>query len=228
MSESHSECLDPCPVIALREPVEEVAALLRWLQFGLLRHPGLVRPLVRSLIAEGTRFAETEAGREWNDRIEGSDMIKEMRTYWGVVDRSALWSRNGTGRCDHCADRRLHDRPPAGAIGSGPGRCLSRRSELVTDPLLYGSRKQFSFGDDCLPALLGVLALPARLRAIVDLQVSAARAEAEVPLPKDLRCFVLGLASLLDQLSQRIDQEVGDPRRPPSGAPGRRPTSPVA
>jgi hypothetical protein len=70
------------PVITIREPVEDVARLLRSLQALLMKHPVAARAAIRVLVAEGRAFAETDEGRRWRQRLDRSDAMRTVRTFW--------------------------------------------------------------------------------------------------------------------------------------------------
>lgn len=82
MSASPAPNDEASPVIRIAEPTQEIARLLRLLQAALMTHPFAVRGAVDALVAEGRAFAETEAGRAWRRRLEGSSVLREARTLW--------------------------------------------------------------------------------------------------------------------------------------------------
>jgi hypothetical protein len=63
-------------------PDEEVLAVLRELQFVLLKHPVAAQAALRALVAEGRRFACTEEGRVWKERLAGSPLVRRGQTLW--------------------------------------------------------------------------------------------------------------------------------------------------
>lgn len=66
---------------------DELLALLRELQFVLLKHPVAAQAALRALVREGRRFAGTEEGQAWKTRLAGSPLVRRGQTLW---DGSAL------------------------------------------------------------------------------------------------------------------------------------------
>jgi hypothetical protein len=67
------------PLIELRDPTRLEVDLLHQLQRVLLIHPVACQAAFTALVAEGRRFAETDEGRVWRDRLIGSALLREVR-----------------------------------------------------------------------------------------------------------------------------------------------------
>ena len=75
------------PRIELRNPAPLEVDLVHQLQRVLLMHPVACQAAFTALVAEGRRFAETEEGRQWRDRLVGSALMRDVRL---VFDLSTL------------------------------------------------------------------------------------------------------------------------------------------
>ena len=75
------------PRIELRNPAPLEVDLVHQLQRALLMHPVASQAAFTALVAEGRRFAETEEGRQWRDRLIGSALLRDVRL---VFDLSTL------------------------------------------------------------------------------------------------------------------------------------------
>lgn len=80
----------PLPRIAIRDPEDGLARVLREAQYVLLRHPVAAQAVFAALVAEGRRFTETEEGRAWRRRLAGSDLIRRGRVVWEVLSLKML------------------------------------------------------------------------------------------------------------------------------------------
>jgi len=67
------------------EPEDELARIIWRAQVVLLKHPVAARAAFRVVAAEGRRFAETEEGAQWKERLAGSDLIRRGRSVWEVA-----------------------------------------------------------------------------------------------------------------------------------------------
>jgi len=76
------------------EPEDELSRLLVELGWLTLRHPAAARSAVRALIAEGRRFAATEEGQKWRDRIAGSELVRRVQLIWDIGTWGALDSED--------------------------------------------------------------------------------------------------------------------------------------
>jgi hypothetical protein len=70
--------------LLLDEPADELSRLLTELRWLTLRHPIAARHAVRALIAEGRRFAATDEGRAWKQRLAGSELVHRGQLIWDV------------------------------------------------------------------------------------------------------------------------------------------------
>ena len=84
---SHEPSGADLPRIELRDPAPIELELLRSLQVALLTHPVACQAAFTALVAEGRRYAETEDGREWRDRLVHSALLRDLRL---VFDLSTL------------------------------------------------------------------------------------------------------------------------------------------
>lgn len=79
---------DGLPRFALRAAALDPLAVLQKLQGVLLAHPVAAQAAFAALIAEGRRFAETPAGRSWQQLLVGSPLLRRARAPW---DAATLW-----------------------------------------------------------------------------------------------------------------------------------------
>ncbi|MEM7152798.1 MAG: hypothetical protein AAF799_08145 [Myxococcota bacterium] len=79
-----AESSEAPPVFHLRGD-DELASLLRRFQMLLLEHPVAAQRLFGAFVAEGRRFAETEEGRAWQNRLQSSELVHRARVAWDVV-----------------------------------------------------------------------------------------------------------------------------------------------
>ena len=75
------------PRIALGDPAAIEVHLVHRLQRLLLMHPVACQAAFTALVAEGRRFADTDEGRGWRDRLTRSDLLRQVRL---VFDLSTL------------------------------------------------------------------------------------------------------------------------------------------
>ena len=75
------------PPAETEDPVEAGAAAL---QRAALVHPLAARAVAGALIAEGTAYAETDEGRAWIARLEGSRLLGRARQLWSVLGLDRL------------------------------------------------------------------------------------------------------------------------------------------
>jgi hypothetical protein len=78
------------PTLALRPDDDDLQEVLRELQFLLLKHPVAAQGAFAALVAEGRRFARTPAGKQWEARLRGSDLVRRGRVVWEVVTMKML------------------------------------------------------------------------------------------------------------------------------------------
>ena len=70
--------------LLFEEPADELSQLLGELRWLTLRHPVAARNAVRALVEEGKQFGATEAGREWRERLRGSELVQRGQVLWDV------------------------------------------------------------------------------------------------------------------------------------------------
>ena len=83
------------PRVELREPESTELALLRSLQRALLTHPVASQAAFTALVAEGRRFATTEEGRVWQERLVQSALLKRARLVFDLTTLGLLEERAG-------------------------------------------------------------------------------------------------------------------------------------
>lgn len=69
---------------------DDVARLVTCAHAVLLKHPIASRAAFRALVAEGRRFAETDAGRGWKERLEASDLVERARSVFEIASLGML------------------------------------------------------------------------------------------------------------------------------------------
>jgi hypothetical protein len=115
----------PLPRVVVGQ-VDDPSALLRELQFLLLRHPMAMQGLVRALIAEGRRFAETPAGERWRPRLVRSELVRRGR---------ALWEASALGMVEERSATAL----PSALLDAVLGALTTAEPEAMLDELLQGA-----------------------------------------------------------------------------------------
>lgn len=73
---------DEVPHFDLDEPDDRLEGLLRRAQLGLIQHPVASQAIIRSLVAEGRRFAETAEGAALRSDLAGSELVQRGRAVW--------------------------------------------------------------------------------------------------------------------------------------------------
>jgi hypothetical protein len=68
-------CEDP-------ERHEELDHVLRETQRIIFKYPIAAQAVIAAFAAEGRRFAETDEGREWRERLERSELYRRGREIW--------------------------------------------------------------------------------------------------------------------------------------------------
>lgn len=86
---------DPLALLELiaNEPEDELTRVLWQAHLLLVKHPVAARAAFRALAAQGRRFAETNEGAQWKERLAGSELIQRGRSVWelatlGMLDES--------------------------------------------------------------------------------------------------------------------------------------------
>lgn len=72
------------PRLVLREPDDELAALLRSAQRLLIRYPAAAQAVFRAFVAEGRAFAATPEGSRLREELAGSELVRRGRVVWEV------------------------------------------------------------------------------------------------------------------------------------------------
>lgn len=96
MSAGAEEAALPTLVLPPDEPPDPVALALGHLQELALRHPVAMQALFRSFVAEGRRFAGTEEGSRWAERLARSDLVRQGRVAWDGLTLNAFDDRDDT------------------------------------------------------------------------------------------------------------------------------------
>lgn len=76
--------------LLFEQPADELSKLLGELRWLTLRHPVAARKAVRALVEEGKQFAATEEGKEWRERLRGSELVQRGQVLWEVGTWGAL------------------------------------------------------------------------------------------------------------------------------------------
>ena len=87
---------EPTLVLRDEQPEDAVAVALRMLQGLAFSHPIAMQAIFRALVAEGRRFARTESGRQWAERLARSDFVRQGRVGWDCVTLNAFDDREDT------------------------------------------------------------------------------------------------------------------------------------
>jgi hypothetical protein len=85
------------PRIELRDPTHLEVDLVHQLQRALLTHPVACQAAFTALMAEGRRFAETNEGRAWRDRLVGSGLLQQVRLVFDLTTLSLLEEGTSAG-----------------------------------------------------------------------------------------------------------------------------------
>lgn len=72
------------------EDDQALLRILRRLREWLWRYPSAAGSLVRMLVAEGRRFAETPQGARWRARLSKSDVVQRGRMVWSAYGLDRL------------------------------------------------------------------------------------------------------------------------------------------
>lgn len=78
------------PFIRFDEPDEELARVLEGLRDVLLRHPIAAQAAFAALVAEGRRYATTEEGLAWYERLVESELLDRVRLVWDAAGMTAF------------------------------------------------------------------------------------------------------------------------------------------
>lgn len=136
------------PRLDLRDPQPQEVESVRRLQRVLMTHPVAAQAAFSALVAEGRRFAETEEGRVWRERLVQSALLRKVRlvldlTTLGLLQESrestlpssyldALFMLGAGGETDAVLNKLFwtdEDTPQAGASGTkGSGEASHGRT----------------------------------------------------------------------------------------------------
>jgi hypothetical protein len=78
------------PTLVIEDERSRTDALLLELRRALWRHPAAAQSLFTALVAEGRRFAATDDGRRWAERLERAEALDAVRVVWDLVTSRAL------------------------------------------------------------------------------------------------------------------------------------------
>ena len=78
------------PRVVVRDPDDELLSILRELQYLVLEHPVAAQAAFSALVAEGRRFASTEEGRAWKQRLADSELVRRARIVWDTTTLEQL------------------------------------------------------------------------------------------------------------------------------------------
>lgn len=70
------------------EEVRELASLLRRARMAMLQSPAGARAVVGLLVDEGRKYADTEEGAEWQQRLLASQELEPLRDMWEAISLS--------------------------------------------------------------------------------------------------------------------------------------------
>ncbi len=68
----------------------ELNAALRRLQRLIWRYPFAAQALYSSLLNEGRQYRQTEEGKQWEERLRRSDVLRRARAVWDVTTLNML------------------------------------------------------------------------------------------------------------------------------------------
>ena len=75
------------PVVRLQDQ-DELSSILVSLQKALLKHPEATQALLHSLAEEGKRFAETTEGKQLQQSLVQSELLRRLSRVW---EATSLW-----------------------------------------------------------------------------------------------------------------------------------------
>jgi hypothetical protein len=113
---------DGIPELAITDGDDAIVALLRDVQRALLVHPEAGQALFARLAQEGRMFAQTEEGRRWRERIEGSALLERAVLVW---QNAAMWMT------DEAADGAA----PSALIDAVAAAAMSPRRDVLLERL---------------------------------------------------------------------------------------------
>jgi hypothetical protein len=72
------------PTVHFTNP-DDLAHVLERLRDVIVRHPIAAQAAFSALAHEGRRFAETEEGKVWKDRLVASELLGRVRLIWNCL-----------------------------------------------------------------------------------------------------------------------------------------------
>jgi hypothetical protein len=69
---------------------DEIIALLDGMQMMMLKYPVVSQAAFSALVREGRRFAETEVGKQWFERLKSSPLMRKLRWVWETTSLNML------------------------------------------------------------------------------------------------------------------------------------------
>jgi len=78
------------PTLVIEDAPSHTDLLLLELRRALWRHPAAAQAIFSALVAEGRRYATTDEGRGWAERLEASEMLDQVRVVWDLVTSRML------------------------------------------------------------------------------------------------------------------------------------------
>jgi hypothetical protein len=98
MNVGRREPADGVPTLVLPDDrhSEPVAVALGCLQELTFTHPVAMQAIFRAFVAEGRRFARTDEGRSWAERLARSDLVRQGRVAWDSLTLNAFDDREET------------------------------------------------------------------------------------------------------------------------------------
>lgn len=78
------------PTLVIEDERSATDPLLLELRRALWRHPAAAQAAFSALVAEGRRFAATDEGHRWAERLERSEVLDQVRVVWDLLTSRAL------------------------------------------------------------------------------------------------------------------------------------------
>jgi hypothetical protein len=82
--------MNDIPIIRFDETDDELGRVLAALRGVLLRHPIAAQAAFAALVTEGRRYAVTEEGAAWYERIAESVLLDRVRLIWDAAGMTAF------------------------------------------------------------------------------------------------------------------------------------------
>jgi hypothetical protein len=75
---------------------DDIVDILDGAQMTLLKYPVASQAAFSALVREGRRFAETESGKQWLERLKSSPLMQKLRWAWETTSLNMLEEDEGT------------------------------------------------------------------------------------------------------------------------------------